>query len=139
MRLSGQFQFFLRNAKQPISSLLGVFMHEKFLPLLFFSHLVLFCWLVLVWFVFCAPKFFRKKYTLAWNCPDNLVYYNTDLYPYQHAYGEFICTHLFFFVIICENLFFLWEYFWILLIYKNLFLFMIICENLFFYLPVKIS
>ena len=36
-------------------------------------------------------------------------YYTTLLYYYR----EFICTYLFLFVIICEDLFFLWESFWI--------------------------
>ena len=51
---------------------------------------------------------------------------------YQPAFRKFICAHVFLFVIIWENLFFLWESFWILLICENLFLFMIICVNLLF-------
>ena len=47
MRLLGQFQFFLRNAKQTIFPLLEVFVREKVLPLLFFVRLFLFYWLVL--------------------------------------------------------------------------------------------
>ena len=31
--------------------------------------------------------------------------YTTDVYPPQPTYREFICTHLFLLVIICENLF----------------------------------
>ena len=60
------------------------------------------------------------------------------------AYGEFSCTHLFLFMIICGDLLFLWEsflfmrisfYLWpsvgVFSFYENLFLFIIICENLF--------
>ena len=35
------------------------------------------------------------------------IYYTTDVYPYQPAYWEFFCIHLFLFAIICENLFFI--------------------------------
>ena len=31
-------------------------------------------------------------------------YYTIDVYPYQPTYQEFICTHLFLFVIICDFL-----------------------------------
>ena len=41
------------------------------------------------------------------------IYNTTSVYPYQPTYWEFVCTDLFLFVIICENLFFLWESFWI--------------------------
>ena len=44
----------------------------------------------------------------------------TAVYPYQPAYKEFICTHLFLFVIICENPFLLWESFGISIICVNL-------------------
>ena len=57
---------------------------------------------------------------------------------------QVICTHLFLFMIICENLSLLWEsflfmrissYLWssvgVFSFYENFFLFMIICKNLF--------
>ena len=88
---------------------------------------------VYVWVLFLRSKSFRKKENKqTWNCPDNLIYYTTRMHHYQPAYQEFICTHLFLFVIICENLFYLWESFLIFLICENFFFFMVICENLFF-------
>ena len=54
--------------------------------------------------LFVRSKFFRKK-----NCPDNLIYYIPDVYPYQPTYRGFISKDLFLFVIICKNLLFLWE------------------------------
>ena len=62
---------------------------------------VVFCSLVFVllvgvclWRVF-QNLFIKKKKKQAWNCPDNLKYYTTDVYPYQHTYEEFICSHLY--------------------------------------------
>ena len=55
------------------------------------------------------------------------IHYTTDAYPYQPAYETSIYRHLFIFVIICENFFFLWQSF-----SMNLFLFVIVCENPFF-------
>ena len=117
MRLSGQFQFFyekiLRVKKAPKHKIKffpfsEVFLHKKLLPLLFFVRLILFCYLLLARFAFlCTQTFFTKN----WNCLNKLMYYTTDLYAAQPAYREFICKHLFFFVIICEYLFFLWESF----------------------------
>ena len=84
--------------------------HEKLLPLLFLVcfFFCFFSWLI----IFVRLKFFsKKKNKQAQNCPDSLIYYTTDVYPYQPTYREFICTHLFLFVIFCENLFFLSESF----------------------------
>ena len=84
---------------------------EKMLPTLVFCLynfvlLVSFCF----WHVFVHAKSFHKKNKLAWNCPDNLIYYTTDQFPYQLTYQEFICTHLwqsagFLYIIIWQNLF----------------------------------
>ena len=41
------------------------------------------------------------------------LYYTTGVYPCQPTYQEYIFMHLFLFLIICENFFFLWEFFWI--------------------------
>ena len=59
------------------------------------------------------------------------MYYTSDVYAYQPAYQKFICVHFFLFVIICENLFFLIESFWILHICENSSFFMVVCGNLF--------
>ena len=67
---------------------------------------VVFCLLVFVLLVdfglicvFVRLKSFRKKKNKQTrNCPNNLIYNTTDKYPYQAAYREFICTHLFLFV-----------------------------------------
>ena len=60
---------------------------------------------------FFTPKPFRKKINKLINRLEIVLmaslYYTTDVYSYQPAHREFICTHLFLFVIICENLFFL--------------------------------
>ena len=81
------------------------------LPFLFFVLLILFSWLVLVWFAFLyARNLFVKKNWFA-VVLITLFYYTTDVYPYQPTYRGFVCTHLFLFVIICENLFFLRESF----------------------------
>ena len=119
------FLFFLRknlqHKKRKTSnfSLIKDFVHKKNLLFVVFYSLI---FVLLVGFcmfcIFYAPGFFFKKIR---NCPDNLIYYTTDLYPYQPVYQEFICTHLFIFVIICENLFYLWEPFLIFLVCENLF------------------
>ena len=44
--------------------------------------------------LFLRSKFFRKKNKEVWNCPNNLICYTTEVYPYQHTYREFICTRL---------------------------------------------
>ena len=148
MRLSREFQasffFFFyekilsvkkhQNQKQTISTLLDVFCaRRKQLPLLFFVRLFFFCYLVFAWFIFARSKFFRKKSKLAWNYPNNLIYYTTEVYPYQPTYREFICTHLFLFVIIWRissfylNLFYLWESLLVVRIFLNLFH---LCESM---------
>ena len=124
MRLSRQFQdnlFFLRKDFEHTKSIKT---QNKQLPpllcaknyclccFLFTCFFGFFCWLVLSCFAFLnAQHLFVKKKKLAWNCPDNLIYYASDVYPYQPAYRQFICTHLFLYVIICESFFFLWESF----------------------------
>ena len=84
------------------------------------------------WFAFCA--FFTHGIFLKKKKKNRLkidliasIQYTTDAYPYQPAYKASIYTHLFIFVIICENFFFLWQSF-----SMNLFLFVIVCENPFF-------
>ena len=118
--ISRQFIFFTKrfwaykkhqNAKQTTSPFV---VREKLLPLLFFVHLFFWLFLLVSFELFCifeCSTSFRKKNKLAWNCPDNLIYYASDVYPYQPAYRQFICTHLFLYVIICESFFFLWESF----------------------------
>ena len=82
--------------------------------------------------VFVRSKSFckKKKKKLAWNYLDSLIYYTTDVYPPQLAYRESICTHLFLFVIICKNLFYLWES---LLIYDHL------CESMFLWKKASVN
>ena len=48
------------------------------------------------WCFFYSPNLFVKKDNnkQTRNCPDNFIYSSTDVYPYQAAYREFICTHL---------------------------------------------
>ena len=90
--------------------LLELFLHQKPLPFVVFCSLN---FVLLVGFglicVFVCSKFFYKKKR---NCPDNLIYYTTEVYPYQPVYQEFIFTRLrslqsarFFYIIICQNLF----------------------------------
>ena len=66
--------------------------------------------------IFCARKISssrKKKKNRFGIVLITSLYYTTSVYPYQPTYREFICTHLFLFVIVCENLFFLWKFFWI--------------------------
>ena len=57
-------------------------------------------------------KSFRKKINKqTQNCPDDLKYNATELYPSQPPYAEFflrvlifICENLFLFMVACENL-----------------------------------
>ena len=130
MRLSRQVQaslFFLQkdfehkkqqSAKLTIFTFLEVFVPEKLLPLLFSFFFAHFCFVGWFWFDlrFCALKIFffwkQKRIRLDWNCFDSLIYYSTDVYPYQPACQEFTCSYLYLFVIIWENLSFLWESFW---------------------------
>ena len=135
MRLSRQFFFEKRkiNNFPPLRS----FCAPKTVAFVVFCFLVFvlllgFC---LIW-LFVRSKCFLQK---NWNCLDSLIYYTTSLCPYQPAYQEFICTHLFLFVVICENLIFLWQYFWIFFylweyplivrIFWNLYH---LCESIFF-------
>ena len=131
MRLSRQVQaslFFLQkdfehkkqqSAKLTIFTFLEVFVPEKLLPLLFSFFSLIFVLLVgfgLIYvFVRSKSSFFfwkQKRIRLDWNCFDSLIYYSTDVYPYQPACQEFTCSYLYLFVIIWENLSFLWESFW---------------------------
>ena len=65
---------------------------------------VVFCSLVFVLLVgfglicvFVRSKSFRKKNNKpAWNCPNNLIYYNTDVYPYQPTENLFVRTYFYF-------------------------------------------
>ena len=58
---------------------------------------------------FCAREIFLPKKKINWLkiVLITSLYYTTCVYPYKPTYREFTCTHLFLFVIICENLFFL--------------------------------
>ena len=67
----------------------------------------------------------------------HLLYYWGVPPPSQPTYGK-LFHYLFLFMIICKNLFFLWESFWIsfylwssMRILLKLFLFMIVCEKFF--------
>ena len=109
---------FLRNAKQTIFLLLEVFVPEKLLPLLFFVHLFLFCYMVFAWFAFLwAQDFFVEK---SWNCTDNLIYYtNSPVNPtienlFVRTYF-YLCESL----IICKKIFFLWESFCISFLWSS--------------------
>ena len=82
--------------------------------LLFFVLLVGFLFVS----VFMCTESFRKKINKFKIISVTSIDYNTDVYPYQSTYREFISTHLFVFMIICENLFFLWKSFFFL---ENLF------------------
>ena len=88
------------------------FTWEKLLPLLFSINLFLFCQLIFACDVLlCAQNLFLKKIYRFEILFITSLYYTTDVYSYQPAYLEFICTHLFLFVIICDNLFSVWESF----------------------------
>ena len=65
--------------------------------------------------IFVCAKSFCKKINWFGVVLITSFYYTTGVYPYQPTYWGFACMHLFLFVIICENLFFLWESFWILI------------------------
>ena len=70
--------------KPTILTLLEVFSRAKMLPLLFSVCLILFCYLVFVCDMFLyAQNFFvkktKQKETLVWNCPNDLIYYTTDV------------------------------------------------------------
>ena len=112
MRLSGQLLIFfqekscsIKNTTQAIFALLKVFVCKKnLLFVVFYSLTFVFLVGFCLFCIFYATELFFKKLR---NGPDNLIYYTTDVYAYQPAYQEFICIHLFLFVIICENLFFL--------------------------------
>ena len=110
MWLSGQFQdslFFLRkdfectkNAKSNNFHLLRSFCARKIVAF------AVFCWFIFVfigWFRlnlrFCALKnFFVKKNRLAWNCSNNLIYYNTDVYPPINLIIENLFVHIYFYL-----------------------------------------
>ena len=98
------FFFFLRIAKQTIFTILEVFLHKKFLPLLFLFA----CSCFVGWFsldcLFVRAKSFRKKINRLEIVLITSLHYTTDVYPYQPAYREFIGTHLFLFVTICDFL-----------------------------------
>ena len=36
----------------------------------------------------------NKTKSLVWNCPNDLIYYTTDVYPYRTTYLGFAITHL---------------------------------------------
>ena len=153
MRLSGQFQacfFFFhekilsvkkkhQNAKQTIFTLWEAFVRTKnCCPCCFlFAYFCFVSWFLLVTCIFTLKNFSWKKNKQAWNCPGNLIYYTTEVHPYQPAYQEFICMHLFYLWSSARISFFLWESFWIVLICENIFFFMIICANPCFYKKIS--
>ena len=120
MRLSRQFQaslFFLtkRFCARKNTSHLEAYAHRKncCLCCLVLAYFCFVSWFLLVT-CFCAREIFSSKKINRLEIVLITSFYNTtSVYPYQSTYREFICTHLFSFVIICENLFFLWEHFWI--------------------------
>ena len=64
-----------------------------------------------------------------WVCPNNLIYYTTDVYLYRFPYGEFIWMYLFFLSVRDSS--YSWSPLRMFSFCENLFLSMIICENLF--------
>ena len=77
--------------------------------------------------VTCLGKINRFEISLVTS-----ITYTTDVYSYQPAYQVSVYTHLFLFVAIRENLFFLWKSFWIFFIRENLFFLWEIFLNLFY-------
>ena len=73
-----------------------------------------------------AESFCKKKINRLEIVPIASIHYTTDVYLYQPAYETYIYTHLFLFVILCENFFSLWESFWIFLVWASPF----ICDHL---------
>ena len=114
--ISNQFIFLLRNIFEHTKSsktqtndfhpLRSLCAHKNFLILLFFVRLFLICLLVFACGVFLyAQNILVKK--VNWLKIVLITSFTILLYPSQPLYQEFICTHLFLFVIICDNLFFL--------------------------------
>ena len=60
MRLSGQFQFFLRSTKQMTVILLEVFLHKKLLPLLFLFA----CFCFVGWFWLVSVFFYAQDFVV---------------------------------------------------------------------------
>ena len=73
-----------------------------------------------------VESFCKKKINKLEIVPIASIHYTTDVYLYQPVYETYIYTHLFLFVIIYENFFFLWESFWIFLVWASL----LICDHL---------
>ena len=92
------------------------FCARRIVALLFNIRLFLFCWLVLICFVFFVlQKFFLKKLVFVL-----IASSSNDVYAPQLLYGELFFTKFFYLharLFICENLF----------------LFMTFCENLLFF------
>ena len=106
MRLSGQFQFFLpKNFKQTKTQSNQKATNKTKTSRQKATKAT----------VFCTQKRLRGRklsvlcFLKNWNCPDNLIYYTTDVYLYQPIYQEFIPMHIFWFAIICKNPLFLWK------------------------------
>ena len=107
--------FMKRFHKHKNTSLRSLCTHEKLLPLLFSFSLFLFLLLIFVYDVFlCTWNLFLKKKIIRLEIVlITSLCYTARAYLCQPTYWEFIWMHLFLFVIIWENLFFLWESFWI--------------------------
>ena len=104
------FFFFFFDKKISHAHVRSLCRHEKLLPLLFSVSLFLFfSWFLLVT-CFCAREIFLSKEISRLEIVMITSFYYTTLLYY---YREFICMCLFLFVIMCEDLFFLWESFWI--------------------------
>ena len=123
MRLSGQFQaclfvYFLtkRFRAHKNTSHLEVYLRVKncCLCCLVLAYFCSVSWFSLVTCICARIIFSSKKKINRLEIVRIASFCNTTkVYPYQPTYRKFTCTHLFLFVIICENLFFLWESFWI--------------------------
>ena len=75
---------------------LDVFMLIKMLSFLFLFACMRFVF-------FARVKFSCKKNKEVYKCPNTLIYYTTDVYPPQLAYGK-LFYYLFLFTVICQNL-----------------------------------
>ena len=83
-----------RNDFYPLRSFCGEKIVVAFLVFcsLIFVLLVDFC---LICVFVRLTSFLKTKNKQAWNCPNNLIYNTTDVYPHLSTYREFICTHLY--------------------------------------------
>ena len=109
--------------KNTVSFVLHTKKHEKhknayrrtndFLLLRYFlsaskCFLFCFCSLICVFVLLVRVKSFckKKKDKKTWNCPNNLIYITTDLYP---PWTDLLRTNLYALIFICKNNFFSWS------------------------------